>query len=74
MKARFHLVMGVSVLLNLIIGLVAAICYVRWKNRNRLPLPPGPKGYPIIGNLFDWSTQGLWAKAHNWSREYGELG
>jgi len=26
----------------------------RWqKNRSRLPYPPGPKGYPLIGNVLD---------------------
>jgi hypothetical protein len=72
-KARFQLAMGLSILLNFI-GLAVALCYVRWKNKNKIPLPPGPKGYPIIGNFFDWSTKGMWVKAHNWCQEYGEFG
>ena len=29
-------------------------------NPNGLPLPPGPKGYPIIGNLFDMPAHESW--------------
>ncbi|ESK82445.1 cytochrome p450 [Moniliophthora roreri MCA 2997] len=37
---------------------VLAYLLLRWLNKRqrRLPLPPGPKGYPTIGNLFDMPT------------------
>lgn len=41
----------------------------RWR-KIRLPLPPGPKGYPIIGNLFDRPTENQWVKYLEWSKEY----
>jgi len=30
------------------------------RNSNGLPLPPGPKGFPIIGNLPDMPTDKQW--------------
>ncbi|KAL4259437.1 cytochrome P450 family protein [Pleurotus pulmonarius] len=35
-----------------------------------LPLPPGPKGYPILGNLFDLHNKQRWVKFLGWSKEY----
>ena len=43
----------------------------RGNNPNGLPLPPGPKGYPIIDNLFDMSTDKWWKVFDQWSKIYG---
>lgn len=43
--------------------------WYRWR-RARLPLPPGPKRYPVIGNLLDMPSQHQWAKYFEWSRKY----
>ncbi|KAF9446019.1 cytochrome P450 [Macrolepiota fuliginosa MF-IS2] len=34
-----------------------------------LPLPPGPKGWPVIGNLLDMPTEFEWKTYHEWSRK-----
>ena len=34
-------------------------------------LPPGPRGYPIIGNLFDMRGTGQWLKFAEWRKKYG---
>ena len=43
----------------------------RASDSNRLPLPPGPKGYPIIDNLLDMPTDKSWQTFDKWSKIYG---
>ena len=45
---------------------------VRDGNPNNLPLPPGPKGYPLIGNLFDMSVDKPWVAYDEWRKTYGK--
>jgi hypothetical protein len=41
-------------------------------NPNGLPLPPGPKGYPLIGNLFDMPVYKPWLVYDKWRKTYGK--
>ena len=34
-------------------------------------LPPGPRGYPIIGNLLEMKADGQWLKFSEWREKYG---
>jgi hypothetical protein len=43
----------------------------RRENPNNLPLPPGPKGYPIIGSFFVFPRYKPWLEYDKWSRIYG---
>lgn len=45
----------------------------RKRNPKNLPLPPGPKGYPIIGNLLDMPQDKPWIAYNEWSKTYGAL-
>jgi hypothetical protein len=44
----------------------------RYSNQNGLPLPPGPKGYPLIGNLFDMPVDKPWIVYDEWRKTYGK--
>ena len=43
------------------VGYAASLCtaalfaalVLRWRNDSRLPYPPGPRGYPLIGSVLD---------------------
>ena len=41
-------------------------------NPKGLPLPPGPKGYPLVGNLFDMPSDRPWVVFDEWRKTYGK--
>ena len=64
--------MSVFVALFLIIGVsVANAVVLRWK-RSRLTLPPGPKPWPILGNVPDIPTIRPWEKYRQWCYMYSK--
>jgi hypothetical protein len=42
-------------------------------SQSSLPLPPGPKGLPILGNLLDLAGDDMYVKCRDWSRQFGML-
>ena len=56
---------------SIILGCAALARLVRWRSHTRLP--PGPKGYPIIGNLLDLPPTHVWEKFGTWGKQYGRL-
>ncbi|KAF5309457.1 hypothetical protein D9619_012390 [Psilocybe cf. subviscida] len=59
--------------LTLLAYIIARLLSDRRRNPSRLPLPPGPKGYPLIGNLFDVPTSQQWRTYAEWAKVYGDV-
>jgi len=58
-------------LASAILGCAAIVRLARWMSRPSLP--PGPKGYPLVGNLFDLPPTHLWEKLGAWGSQYGDF-
>lgn len=42
--------------------------------RRKYRLPPGPKGLPVIGNVWDAPQSFPWVTYQRWSEDYGKCG
>ncbi|EPT02822.1 hypothetical protein FOMPIDRAFT_54955 [Fomitopsis schrenkii] len=55
------------------IAVVVLLVYRFIKTRRRLPYPPGPRGWPIVGNIFDIPTEYQWKTFAQWGEKYGPI-
>ncbi|KAF9022869.1 cytochrome P450 [Hymenopellis radicata] len=49
---------------------LAAVVFLFTRKHRPLPLPPGPKGLPIIGNFFNRPTKNAWLVYKDWGTSY----
>ncbi len=53
---------------------IASIYFLqRLVSKRHAPLPPGPRGYPLIGNIFDMPTDRPWLTFSSWAEIWGRL-
>ena len=56
-------------LVCVVLGCATLVRLAQWRSRPRLP--PGPRGYPIVGNFLDLPPNHIWKKFGTWGRQYG---
>ncbi|TFK23817.1 cytochrome P450 98A3 [Coprinopsis marcescibilis] len=42
-------------------------------SKRKLPLPPGPTGWPVVGNLFQIPQTSPWVVYKEWAKQYGGI-
>lgn len=59
----------------LVIACLAWFNFIRRRSSgaSRLPPPPGPKGLPILGNIFQVPTKREWLRYSEWFDKYGDM-
>ncbi len=56
-------------------SIILAVGFYIWSNIRRvwsLSLPPGPRGLPFLGNVFDMPVEKPWLTFKRWADDYGE--
>ncbi|KAF9022880.1 cytochrome P450 [Hymenopellis radicata] len=56
-----------------ILALLATLIGFSRRRRAELPLPPGPKGLPLVGHLFDRPVRNVYETYMKWAATYGDL-
>ena len=66
-------VLSLSLVTTLFGFMVAIGLHTRRKHKNSCPLPPGPTGLPVIGNLLDIPKSREWVTYEKWGKEFGKF-
>jgi hypothetical protein len=69
MLSLMHIIDGAA----LLSFLVAFHAIHRYQRRKRFPYPPGPPGWPLIGNVLDIPPSFPWFAFTKYSMKYGHI-
>jgi hypothetical protein len=58
---------------GLVAGVLVIVLLRRQPAHRSLPLPPGPRPLPIIGNLLDIPREKEWLTYRSWNEKYGDI-
>ncbi|KAF8169134.1 cytochrome P450 [Mycena galopus ATCC 62051] len=53
--------------------LLSLVLFSLKPSRNSWKLPPGPKGWPLIGNIYDVPRVASWRAFQQWGKRYGNV-
>lgn len=53
------------------LGAVFLLQWLKRLSRPGLPLPPGPRGYPMVGNMLNIPKELPWKTFQGWAKDYG---
>ena len=65
--------MGSYSIILLLLLVVLSVWRLFNRRRKSLPLPPGPPGLPIVGNLLDMPKTYEYETYREWSRQFGTI-
>ena len=55
-----------------ILALVVTLAILKYVTRRRGRVPPGPPGWPVIGNILDMPPSHQWRTFAQWSEQWGK--
>ncbi|KAK1216462.1 hypothetical protein PQX77_020931 [Marasmius sp. AFHP31] len=60
---------------DFVLAAIGLYCVARLvsSKKSSLPLPPGPKGLPLLGNLLDMPSEKEWHTFAKWGQQYGKI-
>jgi hypothetical protein len=59
------------ILLTFLLIIILVFFVHRSRQRQARPLPPGPKPWPLIGNVLDMPSQREWVTFSDWGKSWG---